>query len=154
MSDLKHRHLFDLTIDLHPTLELGATPAGVRRIFPVAGGRFDGARLRGEISPFAGSDLLLVRADGSREQDVRLILETEDGAQIIMTYRGRGYRSPEATARLAAGEAVDPADDYLRTTPFFETASADYAWLNRITSIGVGERQPDGGVRYGVHEIL
>lgn len=151
MSELKHRHLFDLMIALHPTLELGTTPVGVRRVFPVAGGRFTGERLRGVISPFAGSDILLVRADGSREQDVRLILETDDGAQVIMTYRGRGYSPPEATR---AGTAAGPAGDYLRTAPFFETASADYAWLNRITSIGVGERQPDGTVRYAVHEIL
>lgn len=152
MPDLKHRHLFDLEIILHPTMELGATPVGGRRVFPVAGGKFDGERLRGTISPFAGSDILLVRADGSREQDVRMILETDDGAQIIMTYRGRGHSSPDNVA--GAGEVVDPDRYYLRTAPFFETASADYAWLNRITSIGVGERHPDGTVRYAVYEIL
>ena len=154
MTALMSRPLFTLDIDLHPTLELGVTPTGERRVFPVAGGRFEGGRLRGQVSPFAGSDLLLIRADGSREQNVRLILETDDGARIIMTYRGRGHSSPEATARLSAGETVAQAEYYLRTAPFFETSSADYRWINLIASIGVGERRADGSVRYEIHEIL
>lgn len=153
MTALNHRHLFTLEIALHPTLELGVTPVGERRVFPVAGGHFSGERLRGEISPFAGSDILLIRADGSREQDVRLILNTDDGAQIIMTYRGRGYVQPETPAGKA-GEPGAPSGYYLRTAPFFETGAAAYAWLNRIASIGVGERLPDGSVRYEVYEML
>jgi hypothetical protein len=154
MTVLKSRHLFTLDIALHPTLELGLTPVGERRVFPVAGGRFDGERLRGQVSPFAGSDLLLIRADGSREQDVRLLLNTDDGAQIIMTYRGRGHSSPEVAARVASGEMVEPSEYYLRTAPFFETGSATYHWLNLIAAIGVGERRADGSVRYEVHEVL
>jgi hypothetical protein len=154
MTPLKSRHLFTLDIALHPTLELGVTPVGERRVFPVAGGTFVGERLRGHVSPFAGSDLLLIRADGSREQDVRLVLNTDDGAQIIMTYRGRGHSAAEVTARIAAGETVVPSEYYLRTASFFETASATYHWLNLIAAIGVGERRADGSVRYEVHEIL
>ncbi len=153
MTGLHYRPLFALDIDLHPTIELGTTPTGQRRIFPVAGGRFAGDRLRGTISPFAGSDLLLVRADGSREQDVRLVLDCDDGAQILMTYRGRGFVTPEGEARLRAGEPVAAADYYLRTAPFFETAAPAHAWLNRIASIGVGERRGTA-VHYEVYEIL
>jgi len=62
MSELKSKHLFDLTIQLHPILDLGATPAGERRIVPVSGGQFTGERLHGEVLSHAGSDLLLTRA--------------------------------------------------------------------------------------------
>lgn len=154
MSELKSRHLFTIDIQLHPTIELCTTPSGGRRIFPVSGGTFTGDRLRGEISPYAGSDVLLVRADGSREQDVRMILLTDDGAEILMTYRGRAHNSAEVGARLAAGEDVAPSEYYLRTTPFFETASDKYSWLNSVVSIGVGERRSDGSVRYQVYEII
>jgi len=138
---------------LPPTLELGATPAGSRRVFTVSGGQFVGERLRGEVLPQAGSDLLLVRADGSAQQDVRLILRTEDGALILMTYRGVRHASQEVNERIARGERVSGSDYYLRTVPFFETSSAKYAWLNKIVSVAVGERQPDG-VTYEVFEIL
>src|SRR6266700_1025445 len=153
MTELKSRHLFAITMKLPPTLELGDTPAGNRRVFTVSGGEFTGDRLRGEVLPQAGSDLLLVRADGSSQQDVRLILRTNDGALILMTYRGVRHASPEVNARIANGERVAPSDYYLRTAPFFETSSLKHAWLNKVLSVGIGERQPDG-VNYEVFEIL
>jgi len=153
VTELKSRHLFTITMKLPPTLELGGTPAGTRRVFTVSGGQFMGERLRGEVLPQGGSDLLLVRADGSSQQDVRLLLRTDDGELILMTYRGVRHASPEVTARIARGEQVAPSDYYLRTAPFFETSSTKYSWLNKIVSVGIGERQPDG-VTYEVFEIL
>jgi hypothetical protein len=153
MTQLTSRLLFQITMQLHPTLEVGATPAGERRIFLVSGGSFQGPRLAGEVLPLGGSDLLLVRTDGSAQQDVRVLLRTLDGALIVMTYRGVRHAKAEVTARLARGELVSGSEYYLRTAPFFETASADYSWLNRIVSIGVGERRANGVV-YDVFEIL
>lgn len=152
VNALNSRPLFDITIDLHPIQEVGRTPAGERRIVPVAGGRFNGDRLNGTILPHAGADLLL-RADGSYQQDVRLALRSDDGAAILMTYRGVRHSAPEVSRRIACGEMVPRTDYYLRIAPFFETAASDYAWLNTIVSVGVGERLPNG-VRYEVHEIL
>jgi hypothetical protein len=153
MTELRSRHLFTITIELHPTEEIGITPAGNRRVFPVAGGRFSGDRLRGTILPVAGSDLLLARPDGSAQQDVRMILRTDDGALVVMTYRGVRHAPAEVNDRIARGEHVPPSEYYLRTAPFFETASPTYAWLNKIVSVGVGERRPDGVV-YEVFEVL
>lgn len=153
MNELRSRHLFDISIELHPIQTLGATPLGERRVIPVSGGRFTGERLAGRVLPHAGSDLLLGRADGSFAQDVRLTLESDDGRLILMTYRGIRHSSPEVAARLARGETVPPTDYYLRIAPFFETAAPDYAWLNRIVSVGVGERQPNGA-SYQVFEVL
>lgn len=150
---LQSRPLFSLSITLHPTIELGHTPAGGRRIYPVSGGVFEGKRLRGSVSPFAGSDLLLVRADGAFQQDVRLLLVTDDDASILMTYRGVRRVSPEVDARLSRGEVVDASEYYLRTTPYFETGAARYAWINAIVAVAQGGRIP-GGVRYDIHEIL
>lgn len=152
MKELKTRHLFTVTMRLAPTLELGHTPAGKRRVFTVTEGEFVGDRLRGKVLPEGGSDLLLERADGSAQQDVRLILRTDDGAMIVMTYRGVRHASAEVNDRMARGENVSPSDYYLRTVPFFETSSTQYGWLNRIISVAMGERQPDS-VRYEVFEI-
>jgi Protein of unknown function (DUF3237) len=153
MKELKSRHLFTITEKLSPVLELGDTPAGNRRVFTLSGGQFIGERFRGEVLPQASSDLLLVRADGSFQLDARLVLRTDDGALILMTYRGVRHASPEVSARIARGERVAGSDYYLRTTPVFETSSPKYAWLNKIVSVGIGERQPDG-VTYEVFEIL
>jgi hypothetical protein len=153
MKELRSRHLFTILIELHPILDLGATPAGQRRIVPVSGGRFTGERLRGEVLPHAGSDLLLTRSDGAFQQDVRLALQTHDSALILMTYRGIRHSSAEVANRIARGESVSPHEYYLRTAPFFETAAPAYAWLNRIVTVGVGERRPNGAA-YDIFEIL
>jgi len=153
MIALNSRSLFEMSIELHPILMLGATPAGERRIVPVSGGRFAGERLSGEILPQAGSDVLLIRADGSARQDVRLLLRTEDDALILMTYSGVRRSSPEVSARLARGEVVDPSEYYLRTAPFFEASAPKYAWLNTIVAVAVGERRRND-VTYQVFEIL
>jgi|HubBroStandDraft_2_1064218.scaffolds.fasta_scaffold01476_7 hypothetical protein len=153
MPELESRHLFTITMKLPPTLDLGDTPAGNRRVFTVSGGEFSGDRLRGEVLPEASSDLLLLRADGSYQQDVRLILRTDDQALVLMTYRGVRHASAEVDARRARGEQLAPSEYYLRTAPFFETASAKYSWLNKIVSVGVGARGADE-VKYEVFEIL
>jgi hypothetical protein len=153
MNALKSRPLFEISMTLHPIQDIGKTPAGERRIIPVAGGQFNGERINGTVLPHAGSDLLLLRADGSFQQDVRLMLRSDDGALILMTYRGVRHSAPDVSRRIARGETVPRTDYYLRIAPFFETAAADYAWLNTIVAVGVGERQPNGA-RYEVHEIL
>ena len=150
---LQSRPLFTLFMTLHEPLSLGPTPAGNRRIFAVSGGHFRGDRIKGEVSPLIGSDLLLGRPDGTFQQDVRLLLVAEDGGLILMTYRGIRRATPAVDERLARGEVVDPAEYYLRTTPTFETAAPAHAWLNQIVAVAQGGRRP-AGVEYDVFEIL
>lgn len=152
-GELRSRPLFTIRMTLHPMQELGGTPMGRRRIVPVKSGTFEGSRLRGVVLTDAGGDWLLQRADGSYQMDVRLTLQTDDAALILMMYRGVRHASPEVAARIAQGESVDASEYYLRTTPFFETSDPRYAWLNHVIAVGVGDRQPDL-VTYAVHEIL
>jgi hypothetical protein len=153
IGELRSRLLFTVSMTLHPFQELGTTPLGVRRIIPVAGGTFEGPRLAGRVVAQAGGDWLLMRSDGVYQPDVRLTLETNDGALILMTYRGIRHAPADVSDRLARGEKVRPDEYYLRTAPFFETSAPRYMWLNNVVSVGVGERLPDGVV-YRVFEIL
>jgi len=150
---IQTRHLFTLTAEVPKIIDLGATPAGSRRIATVTGGAFKGERLSGTIHAAPGGDWLLVRPDGATILDVRLTLETDDGQLIYMTYRGIRHGPAEVMARLAKGEAVDPASYYFRTTPAFETAAPKYDWLNRIVSVASGRREKSGPV-YEVYEVL
>ncbi len=152
MMELRSQHLFTMTALVDSGHRLGETPLGKRRIVTVTGGQFEGERLSGRLLP-GGGDWLLERADGVSVLDVRLTLQTDDGALIYMTYRGLRHGPPEVLARLAKGEAVDPGSYYFRASPVFETADDRYGWLNRIVCVAVGERPPEGP-RYTVYEIL
>ena len=107
MAEIRTTHLFTLTLAVGGMQPIGATPAGNRRIGLVAGGTFEGARLRGKVLP-GGADWIVVRPDGVTTLDVRLVLETDDGAAIGMTYRGLRHGPAEVMERLNRGEHVDP----------------------------------------------
>jgi hypothetical protein len=87
------------------------------------------------------------------ELDLRITLETDDGALIHMTSFGLRYGPPEAIAALAHGENVDPASYYFRTTPRFETSHPKYAFLNRLLAVASGDRRATGPI-YTIDEIL
>ena len=149
---LATRPLMILTAVLDPSQMLGDTPAGNRRIVPVRGGTVEGDRVTGRILP-GGGDWALTRSDGALLLDVRLTIETGDGALIFCRYDGIRHGPAAVMARLATGETVPPSEFYFRTQLRFETAHPSYSWLNRILAVGVGERLPEGP-RYYVHEIL
>lgn len=140
-----------LTAILDTPHNLGATPAGERKVVPVLGGRIEGERLSGRILA-GGSDWALTNAAGTLELDVRLVIETHDGALINCQYRGIRHGPAKMMARMAAGKSVDYRDIYFRIAPRFDTADPRYAWLNNILTVGIGERLPDGP-RYHIHEI-
>jgi hypothetical protein len=125
---------------------------GNRRIGLVAGGTFAGPKLRGKVLP-GGADWIVVRADGVTTLDVRLVLETDDGAAIGMTYRGLRHGPSEVMDKVNRGDPVDPSTYYFRTAVAFETAAAKYAWLNSAIFVGTGDRKPSGPV-YDVFEVL
>jgi Protein of unknown function (DUF3237) len=147
----KLEFLMQLTAELDAAQVVGETPQGDRRIVPVIGGTFSGPKLKGQVLS-GGGDWLLFRKDGAAQLDVRSTLRTEDGALIYVSYRGISIIPPDIRARIMAGESVDPSAYYFRTTPYFETASEKYAWLNKIVTVGVGTRNKSS-VSYYIYTI-
>ena len=132
--------------------KIGAVPHGTRVTAPIASGQFEGSRLRGNVLP-GGGDWTLLRGDGILELDLRITLETDDGALIHMTSFGLRHGPPDVIPALARGESVDPATYYFRTTPRFETGHSKYAFLNRLVAVASGDRRPEGPI-YTIDEIL
>jgi hypothetical protein len=152
MAEIRTAHLITMKLAVNGMQAIGATPNGNRRIGLVAGGTFEGPRLKGTVLP-GGADWLMGRADGSTTLDVRIVLQTDDGATIGLTYRGLRHGPDAVMVRVNAGEMVDPSEYYFRTAIFFETASEKYDWLNRAIAIGTGYRPPEGPV-YDIFEVL
>jgi hypothetical protein len=149
---MNSRLLMTLQVTVSGAQKIGSVPHGTRVTAPVPSGHFEGPRLRGKVLP-GGGDWTLLRADGVLELDLRLTLETDDGALIHMASFGLRHGPPEVLAALSRGEAVDPASYYFRTTPRFETAHPKYAFLNRLLAVAGGDRRA-GGPIYTIDEIL
>lgn len=146
------RYLATLTARLAQAQTLGETPRGVRKIVPVVGGTLEGPRISGEILP-GGGDWALTTTDGVLHLDVRLTIQTDDGAPIFVQYAGIRHGTEKALNAMARGAPYNPEDIYFRIQPLFETADKRYQWLNKIICVGVGERLPDGP-RYQIFEVL
>jgi hypothetical protein len=134
---LQSQFLMNLTLETQTPHKTGAA-CGDRLIVPVSGGTFEGPRLKGTIiSP--GGDWIVERPDGSRVLDLRILLQTDDGQMIYVSWRGIAYTPP-------GGEL------FARILPLFETAAPGYAWLNNVVSVGV--YHGGGKIAYRIHQIL
>ncbi len=75
------RFLMTLQVAVVGPQKIGAVPHGTRVMAPIPSGHFEGPRLRGKVLP-GGGDWTLLRSDGVLELDLRITLETDDGALI------------------------------------------------------------------------
>ena len=106
--------------------DVGNTPAGRRIVFEVHDGQVTGERLSGKQVGHVDGDWLIVGPDGTGLLDVRLLIETDDGALVYIQYHGRV-------------DATDPTAP-VYSTPRFETGDERYAWLNKIQAVAKGTR--------------
>ena len=129
--------LFTINVATLAPIMIMDGPQGGRMIIGVTGGTFEGERLRGTVGA-SGGDYVTLRANGTMKLDVRLLLTTDDGVNILMTYTGIGASDADGFA--------------LRTTPLFEVGDPRYAWLNDIQGVAVGELTAEG-VMYHVYAL-
>jgi hypothetical protein len=152
LKSVQTRPLFVMRLDVKPIVIVGDTPGPFRRVGIVPSGTFAGERLSGKVLD-GGSDWQTVRSNASMTLDVRLLLQTDDGVNILMAYRGVRYGPADVIERLGKGEEVDPASYYFRINPTFEAPVGKYGWLNHIIAVGTGHRFAYGPV-YSVFEVL
>jgi hypothetical protein len=132
-----------MTLELIPLCTLTVTLAETITISPtlvigeVTGARAEGERLSGSLKGHAAADWLQVSPEGYGTLDVKLTLETDDGALVHATYSGRLQ--------------FDTMSVY--ATPLFQTGDERYRWLNRIQAVSKGTFQPDGTLVYEMFEL-
>ena len=153
VSPLSHKHLITLRLDVDSAgaAQIGKTPEGQRTIAPVTGGIFEGERLSGKVLP-GGADWVRFRADGTMMIDVRLTLQTNDGALIYLSYEGRFIGAADAMAQVAQGKTLEAGSYSLVTVARFECGDDRYAWLNDVIAVGTGEQSGFNPV-YTIYEI-
>jgi len=139
-TSLPVEYLFTLVGEFDAVHQVTDGPHGTRRIVSVPRGTVEGPRVRGTIVPPTGDWVWTHPGGQSWTLDVRLTLLTDDGAVILMTYRGIGWR--------------DEATMHIRSAPLFETGDERYAWLTRVQAVGIGRRDADGTtITYEVYAL-
>jgi hypothetical protein len=149
---LSAQPIFTVEAELGPVTSLGQGALGERRMIGILGGTVHGRKLTGHVLP-GGADWQIVRPDGVADLRARYTIESDAGARILVASDGLRHGPAEVIARLARGEAVDPALYYFRTAMRFETSDPSAAWLNRIIALARGARE-ERAVRLEVFEVL
>jgi len=142
LDALPSRFLGTLSVDTVsvPPHVIANGPNGTRVVATAGKGRMTGPVLNADlVAGVAGGDWVTARPNGTISLDVRIVLRTDDGADLLMTYLGYGR----------------PADGglSLRTSPRFETGDERYAWLNETFCVAFGHVDTTG-VHYDVYEVL
>jgi hypothetical protein len=98
--------------------EPGSKDGERRNVWPIIGGRFVGADIRGTVVP-GGGDFPVTRPDGVTVIDALYRLRTDDGMTIIIHNKGLGVpsRQPGGPRRY-------------RLSPQFTAPRGRYDWLN------------------------
>ena len=126
-----------------PPADLGSTPFGQRLMVTIEQSVWEGKRLRASLKPgTVAADWMVIGLDGTAHIDIRLTLETHDGAFIYVHYTGR-----RDFTQVAQG-----IDAPVYITPLFETSDARYLWLNKVQAVGKGTIEGDQRV-YHIYEL-
>jgi hypothetical protein len=149
---MRLEHLFDWTSEFKTPISVGQGPLGGRIIADIKGGHFKGPRLSGKVLS-SGADWALVGPDGNTRLDVRIVLETDDGAFIYVSYRARMVMNDKLRAVLFEQKgSTDFGDTYWISQLEFETGDERYAWLNNLMAAGEGRLSPNS-VTYRVYAL-
>jgi hypothetical protein len=134
--------LCSVTARLADAFILPDTPGGTRAIAEVTSFDVRGERLTGHLKGNAAADWLTISPALQGTLDVRVLMETDDGALIFVSYRGR--------MDLSAG----PDAATIHSTPLFDTGDERYAWINAIQAVAKG-KVSEGGTRldYEMYEL-
>jgi hypothetical protein len=140
----KLEHLCDLAVTIAAPVEVGQTPAGLRRMIPITGGTVTGPRLNGKVLA-GGADFQLILGGGTQAHlDARYVIELDDGSRVFVQNTALRVASLENSQRIMNGQPVNPEEVYFRCQPKLEATTPEWAWLSESQFIGVGRRAPDG----------
>ena len=136
---------------LGPTV---GSPLGERVCWQVTTAKLRGPRIAA-TSSMPGTDWIRLGVDGIRRPDLRAQLVTDDGELILFRYDLALIRSSERfLAALAAGEATEFEDQYMRIAPQFEVGRGRYAWLAESLFLGRGRLTGPRAIAYELYRVL
>ena len=138
IQELVYEETFQMTGETHFGIDMQSALSGAQAIPPegvrvdvTCEGELTGPKIKGKI---AGTDYVLMRGDGVSKLHVHAVITTDDGERIACYGDG-----------IAALEPGSPVVQ-LRENVTLHTASAKYAWVNRLQFWATGESDLSTGI--------
>jgi hypothetical protein len=153
MIELQYEMTYAETIEgpLGPT---AGSALGEWLCWRIATATLGGPRIDATLA-MSGTDWIRVGGDGIRRPDLRAQFVTSDDELILFRYDVGLIRSTERfLAALAAGEATEFEDQYMRIAPVFEVGAGRYAWLAESLFVGRGRLTGPNAIAYELYRVL
>lgn len=132
--------LCTMTLMLSKAVDAGNTPGGQRMVAEITSATVSG-RLSGSVAGGGSADWFTMTAGGLILPDVRLAIQTDNRAVVLMRYSGR--------LRFVPGQ-----ESIAFIAPVFETGDRHYQWLNDIQAVGKGTLSADlSQIDYEIYEL-
>jgi Protein of unknown function (DUF3237) len=151
MIDLEHVLTYRFSIR-GPLSSTEGSPLGTRHYWEMSEGTLTGPGLSAFIA-MPGGDWYRASPDGFGRPDVRVQLETDDGALILMHYTGL-VEQTDAFVDAAARNAPTGSDDqYMRFAVSFDTGAERYHWLNQSLFVARGHILGTTELEYEIYRV-
>lgn len=127
----KLEFLMSIDLKLEPSVVIDKN----MRITQILTGSVSGPNIKGTVQP-PSADWVQVLPSGVARLDVRLLVKTDEGEAIYLSYNGVFKHSEASLAKQKNGEEITPDDGwYAYATPTFRTSSKKYDYLNGIQAV-------------------
>ena len=120
-----------------PIEDAGPSADGAVQYWEMTSATLEGPRIKA-TSPLRGNDWFRPLGDGYGRPQVRPPFRTDDGAVILLEYRGLVQATDAFTAAVENDGSTEWDDQYMRMAMWFDTANPAYGWLVHLLFLARG----------------
>ena len=128
----------------------GANPR--RQFWQMTRATLEGRNIRATTA-MPGIDWFTPYPNGFGRPHVRLALRTDDGALLLLEYRGIVQATSAFTRAVESDTSTQWSDQYMRMALTFDTSAERYAWLMESLFIARGRLLGAKAIEYDVYRV-
>ena len=152
MIELEHAMIYRLDV-MGPVEPKDSSPDNPRRQFwQMSRATLDGPRIKA-VSAMPGIDWFTPYPNGYGRPHVRLPFHTNDGAVVLLEYRGIVEASKAFLTAVEENTPTQWGDQYMRMALTFETGSTRYEWLMQSLFLARGRLLGSKSLEYDVYRV-
>ncbi len=143
--------VFDIHIGQAEDILIEDTAKGDLLVSTTGDGTFSGERISGKVLPL-GMCATYTPSKGFNLVHAPLVLETNDGAKLLMRLDAYLHLAQELEDKMLAGDKVPPDAYYYKGTASFDVGNPKYKWLENRLFICNGIIDDWKSLRFTVYE--
>ena len=152
MIELEPAMIYRLDVTGPAAAAEAAVPNTRRQFWQMTGATLEGPKIRA-ATVMPGIDWFTPYPDGYGRPHVRLAFRTDDGALVLLEYRGIVHASAAFTQAIESNTATHWDDQYMRMALTFDTSDERYAWLMESLFIARGRLLAAKSIEYDVYRV-